>query len=48
MCIRDRSHKCEPGVPGTGGGAGGAEGHFGDDRVGPAGGSGIVVVRYVI
>ena len=31
----------------TGGGAGGGEGHAANDKVGPAGGSGIVVIRYL-
>ena len=45
---RNITQHCEPGVPGTGGGAGGAEGHSDADRIGKAGGSGIVVVRYTV
>ena len=45
---RNIHQHCSPGVPGTGGGGGGAEGHSSEDRIGAAGGSGIVVVRYVV
>ena len=45
---RELHQHCTPGVPGTGGGGGGAEGHATNDRIGAAGGSCIVIVRYVI
>ena len=35
------------GTVNTGGGAGSCEGHGANDKVGPAGGSGIIVIRYL-